>query len=223
MESANLHVGLQFLSLQSMKSHFKYPLLPLTAMLLFVLLCVIAAFYYPGGSAIEPESSGFSIRYNYLCDLLDVNTISGLDNPGRFWARSGLMVLCAGLIYLWANLPYVLGKSVWYQRVMPASALMALFLTGMLTPSNHDLLVRISGGFGAIASALAVLGLWRSQLRFLAALGTWTLLIFLVNYFLYETGAFLFLLPQLQKLTFLSFLMWFTAITLHLNRQKIVL
>ena len=46
----------------------KILLLPLFGMLLFVLLYVLAALDYPGGSWILPEQNGFSFWNNYLCD-----------------------------------------------------------------------------------------------------------------------------------------------------------
>ena len=61
-----------------MNKHYSILFIPLLGMLLFVILYVIAAYHYPGGSYVNPSQSGFSFRYNYLCDLLDNFAIDGV-------------------------------------------------------------------------------------------------------------------------------------------------
>ena len=62
-------------------------LLPYAGMAIFVILYVIAALEYPGGSYAEPNVEGFSFWHNYLCDLLDKRAINGSINTARYHAR----------------------------------------------------------------------------------------------------------------------------------------
>ena len=80
-------------------------LITLAGMGIFVVLYVLAAINYPGGSWMVLDQEGFSFWNNYLCDLLDLYAINGDLNPARFFARGSLGVLCVSLILLWYYLP----------------------------------------------------------------------------------------------------------------------
>ena len=194
-------------------------LLPLGAMALFVVFYLLAAWHYPGGSWVEPGREGFSFRYNYLCDLLDTRAVGGALNAGRYWARASLGVLCAGLCYLWVYLPALAGGPAWNRHLMRLSALAALVTTVFLSAGTHDITVRIAGGFGGLALVSALVGLWQGGRRGTALFGAWCLIVFLLNYALYETGSYLRALPLIQKVTFLSFIGWFAWLDLELYRQ----
>lgn len=199
-----------------LRSYYRF--LPLAGMGLFVLFYLLAAWRYPGGSWVEPGHEGFSLRYNYLCDLLDTRAVGGALNTGRHLARLSLGVLCAALIYLWAYLPALAGGPVWNRRLMRISALAALFTTVFLSAGTHDLTVRIAGVFGGLALLSAIVGLWLGRRRGAAVFGIWCLTVFLLNYAFYETGSYLRALPLIQKGTFLSFIGWFVWLSLALSR-----
>ncbi len=194
-------------------------LLPLASLGLFVLLYLLAAWHYPGGSWVEPGQEGFSFRYNYLCDLLDTRAVGGALNGGRYWARLSLGVLCVGLLYLWAYLPALAGGPPWNRQLMRASALVALGTTVFLSAGTHDITVRIAGFFGGLALLSAIAGLWMGGRRGASFFGGWCLAVFLLNYALYETGSYLRALPLIQKVTFLSFIGWFAWLDLELYRH----
>ncbi|MFM1879095.1 MAG: hypothetical protein RLZZ241_1961 [Bacteroidota bacterium] len=188
--------------------------IPLVAMIAFVFFYVLAALNYPGGSGINPYFDGFSLRYNYLCDLLDTYSVGGALNSGRLWARMALVVLSLGLILLWIRLPELLWGKGWQGQFMRINGILALGITLFLASENHDLVLRLAGVFGILAVGFAIAGLWRSNHIKLAGFGIWCLLIFLINYLLYETGSLLTLLPVIQKITFLSFIFWFAWMNL---------
>ena len=129
--------------MQSSKTH---TLIPIAAMLLFVLCYISAAVNYPGGSAVYPLEAGFSMRYNYLCDLLDTESVGGALNSGRYWARIGLFMLCMGLVYLWLKLPILVRAPLWKIQTMSTCAIVALISTGFLAMADHDTTVRVLSG-----------------------------------------------------------------------------
>lgn len=188
--------------------------IPLAAMIAFVLFYVLAALNYPGGSGIDPSYNGFSLRHNYLCDLLDTYAVSGVLNSGRFWARMALVVLSLGIMLLWIRLPELLWGKSRQGQFMRVNGILAMGITLFLASQNHDVVLRLAGVFGVLAVVFAVAGLWRSRYRKLAWFGIWCLFIFLINYLLYETGSFLSELPVIQKITFLSFILWFAGMDL---------
>ena len=103
---------------------WKY-MLPLVAMATFVLLYLISAYRYPGGSWAHPAQEGFSWQHNYLCDLLDTLAVNGMLNGGRYWARGALAVLCLGLAWLWYYLPGLTRGSPRFKRLIGFSVLAA--------------------------------------------------------------------------------------------------
>lgn len=195
---------------------------PVAAMVLFILFYIIAALKYPGGSWQDPSHSGFSFWNNYLCDLLDSMAINGSLNTARIWSRTALAILCVGLVYLWYHLPILFARRGWGTKILWASGLLAFITLFTLSEGTHDISVRIAGLFGTIALAALVVELIRYKYTTLYPLGIICIIIFLVNYGIYETGNGLQILPVLQKFTFSLFFLWFFQINrvlANVNRQ----
>jgi hypothetical protein len=181
---------------------------------IFVFLYLVAAFMYPGGSWKFPEAEGFSFWNNYLCDLLDHYAIDGELNKGRYTARIALGFLVGALLVLWYYLPGFLPKRSFNQQVMWVSGLLALFTTFFLSTGTHDITVRVAGGLGTLAFICLFIELFRMGLFSLFITGTLCLIIFLVNYYIYETGVLINALAIIQKITFAAFISWFAVLNL---------
>lgn len=194
-------------------------LAPLGGFCCFVLLYVLAARAYPGGSHSMPQLEGFSFWHNYLCDLLDDEAINGTVNSARFFARWALGVLCASLLLLWHQLPALFNRKSLNRSLMWLSGILALGTMVFLGDTNHDLIVRIAGVFGTIALLSCVIELHKAGHGNLVILALWSLLVFLLNYYSYETGRFRRALPVIQKLTFALFLWWFVLLNLALYKK----
>ncbi|MCX2720758.1 hypothetical protein [Lentiprolixibacter aurantiacus] len=194
-------------------------LLPLLGMGLFVILYVLAAIKYPGGSWIDATAPGFSFWHNYLCDLLDYRALNGELNSGRYYARASLGVLCLSLIYLWLFLPHLFPKWNWNTKLMWVSGILAFLSTMLLSSGTHDVTVRVAGLFGAVALLSAFAEMWKAGYIGLMRYGFICLFIFLGNYYIYETGKGLFSLPLIQKITFSGFIAWFIWVDLILYKR----
>lgn len=194
-------------------------LLTLIGMGLFVILYVMAAINYPGGSWAFTDQNGFSFYNNYLCDLLDERAINGELNTARFFARAALGVFCASLMVLWYHLPKLFLTKSKNRTVMWSSGLISLLITLFLASGTHDLIVRIAGFFGFIAIFTAVIELYKSHLYKLMFFGLFCLSIFFSNYYIYETGICKELLPLIQKITFISFIIWFALLGFSLYKN----
>ncbi len=191
-------------------------LLPLVGMGLFVLLYVLAALKYPGGSWMMPQQNGFSFWNNYLCDLLDQNAINGELNTARYLARTSLTVLCFSLFLIWYYLPNLFKGEKFNISIMWFSGMAALITTAFLSSGTHDNTVRIAGFFAVIAFLTCFLELFKAGYLKLFVFGAVCLIIFLFNYYIYETGQFIRLLPIIQKITFVCFIIWFIVLDLLL-------
>ena len=204
--------------LQNAPGH-RYVLLPILGMGVFVLLYILAALNYPGGSWNDPATTQFSFWNNYLCDLLDEVAINGEMNSGRLYARAALGVLCISLLYLWAHLPFLFTRRNWNTVLMWLSGILAFIVTMLLSSGTHDLTVRIAGAFGSIALISAFAELRAAGFSGLMRFGWLCLFIFLVNYYIYETGSGIQSLPVIQKITFSCFLTWFVWLDVSLYRK----
>ena len=194
-------------------------LLPLFGMVLFVFLYIIAALKYPGGSWEMPQQNGFSFWNNYLCDLLDRDAINGELNNARYFARTSLGALCLSLILLWNYLPSLFKGKSFNKNMMWLSGIAALIATSFLSSGTHDRTVYIAGFFAVIAFLTCFVELLRAKHIKLLVFGIGCLIIFLVNYYIYETGLYIRLLPIIQKITFISFIIWFVVLDIFFYRK----
>ena len=191
---------------------FKRPyllLFPVFGMGIFILLYILAALVYPGGSGSILSQHGFSFWNNYLCDLLDFYAVNGEVNTARILARIGLFVLCISLIILWYHLPKLFVIKSVNLIIMKICGILALITILFLAIGTHDLIVRIAGVLGVIAFITSFIELFKNSFYKLAAFGIFCLIIFLINYYIYETGSYLETLPVIQKITFLVYILWF--------------
>src|SRR5215471_13752953 len=90
---------------QSIKVNSIWILTPVFGALLFVVLYIIAADSYPGGSQADKNSVGFSWINNYWCNLLNDNAVNGQHNPAKPVAMAGMLVLCVTLSFFWYIFP----------------------------------------------------------------------------------------------------------------------
>lgn len=195
-------------------------LAPLWGMGFFVLFYVLASIKYPGGSRTDPKAEGFSFWNNYLCDLLDIQTLNGDRNPGRTFTILALFILCVGLMVLWMNLPKLFNTNGNNNQLVRTTGILALVLTMALPLGNHDVMVRIAGVTGLVAIFFVLQGLFKSGQKLLLGFGVFCLTVFLTNYIIYETGMYLKTLPVIQKFTFVFFLGWFAWMDLALYQQE---
>lgn len=193
----------------------------LIGMALFVVFYVIAALNYPGGSYVAPSHEGFSLKNNYLCDLLDDQAINGASNSARIYARISLGLLCLSLILFWNRLPKLFDRKNRSQTIMSVAGMLSMLTTLFLASGVHDIIVRIAGVFGMIALILSFIELYRAQYYRLWILGMICMLLFLANYYIYETGILLDKLPAIQKVTFISFIGWFVLLSIRTFRRSI--
>ncbi|TDS16873.1 hypothetical protein DFQ03_1361 [Maribacter caenipelagi] len=185
----------------------------------FIIFYVIAAKKYPGGSWIDPDLNRFSFWHNYLCDLLDLNAINGETNKARLYAIIALSLLCTSILLLWTLLPKLFKRKNNIQKLMGGSGYLSLFSILFLVLDYHDIVVRIAGIFGLVAFITCCIELYKTSYKKLFLLGVVCIIIFLSNYYIYETGIIIHILPVVQKITFALFIVWFIALDLTLYQK----
>jgi hypothetical protein len=56
-------------------------------------LIMIAIWLYPGGSRFNQYSVGFEWSRSFMSNLFGAKALNGADNPSRFWAYAGMIIL----------------------------------------------------------------------------------------------------------------------------------
>jgi hypothetical protein len=191
-------------------------LLPVAGSFIFIVLYIVAASFYPGGSQADVYSEGFSWQHNYWCNLLNETAINGEHNRGRYAAIAAMAVLIITLLSFWIISARLLQTSKVTRTVILFSGLLSMALLPFLSTSLHDAIINSSGFLGLVAMAGVYMGIYRSKWYGLFILGIINLLLVVLNNYIYHFGDTLYLLPMVQKITFLSFLTWVCLINLKL-------
>jgi hypothetical protein len=179
----------------------------------FVLLYILSAQLYPGGTYQNRQALGFSWRYNFWCNLLDKHALNGSINNARPLAIFAMAILVATLTVFWYKAPQFIKHNVILGKATRFFGCSAMLLSALLLSTvAHDTAINISCGFGAVAILLLLYALWRSRQHFLLALGILSLLLMGGNIYFYYIAKDLALLALIQKFAFAAFLLWFVAI-----------
>jgi hypothetical protein len=188
--------------------------------LLFIILYIIAALLYPGGSGTDKTAIGYSWTNNYWCNLLSEKAINGQTNTARPVAVTAMFILFLSLSTFWILFP-ALTHLKKYHRLLIQVAGTVCMLTSflLLTSIDHDLAINTSSAFGLIAMTGTLIALYKLKWKWLFAMGLFDLLLVALNNYLYHSNEMMYL-PLVQKFSFLSFLVWFSFISISLYQRS---
>lgn len=199
-----------------------WQLLPSFGSVLFVLLYFVATLFYPGGSPFDKEAKGFRWTENYWCNLLNDKAINGLHNSAKPIAFTAMVVLCLALVFFWYHFPLQVGFGRNKRVMVQASGALAMATGLFVFTGFHDVVIDVAGGFGLIAIGGTLAGLKKLQWHWLFWSGLFNLVLIALNNLCYYDKPLQVYLPVVQKITFLSFLLWICAINVSLyNKTKL--
>jgi hypothetical protein len=90
----------------------------------------------------------------------------------------------------------------------------------LLTGIDHDLAINTSSAFGLIAMLGTLVALYKLNWKWLFTIGLLDLLLVALNNYLYHSNEMMYL-PIVQKFSFLSFLVWFSFISISLYQGPV--
>jgi hypothetical protein len=158
----------------------------LICMVTSLILIVVAAMFYPGGSLFDENSVGFDWSKNFLSNLFEAKAINGSENPGRIWAVIGMTFHSAGYGIFFINMSKKITSRQWANvlKFIGAANILLIFL--IATPL-HDV--------GVISIVLTLLGLFtvtmfilKTKLHLLKVCCIICLLTFYCFFFLFGFG-----------------------------------
>ncbi|KRD61304.1 hypothetical protein ASE40_07115 [Flavobacterium sp. Root935] len=151
-----------------------------------LILMVIAASLYPGGSLFDKNSIGFGWSKNFVSNLFAAKAINGSENPGRIWAVIAMAFHSAGYGIFFINMSKKIPSVQWAKILKFIGIVNIVFIFLIATPL-HDL--------GTISIVLTLFGLFtitiyilKSKLHFLKFCCILCLLTFYCFFFLFGFG-----------------------------------
>jgi len=195
-------------------------LTPIFGAILFIVLYIVAAFFYPGGSQADKHSVGFSLVNNYWCNLLGENAQNGQPNSAKPVAMMGLFVLCITLSLFWILFSWHTNISKKLKLSIPVAGLLSMSTAFLLfTGLDHDSITNLASAFGLIATIGTLLGLYQVKWFNLFAFGLMNILLVVLNNYVYYSKGMIVYLPVIQKISFAVFLIWICCICIKLYRK----
>jgi len=189
---------------------------------LFIILYIIAALLYPGGSETDKTAIGYSWTNNYWCNLLHDDAINGEPNTAKPIAIAGMFILVLALSGFWILFPRYINTNKAYRLIIQICGVIGMISSFFLIADrNHDLVVNIASGFGFIAVIGVLVCLYQTKWFWLFGYGLFNIFLIFLNNYLYHSGK-MFYLPIVQKFSFLSFLVWICCIEMKLYRRNVI-
>jgi hypothetical protein len=187
-----------------MQSRYLWHLTPVIGVIGFVILHVLATFYYPGGSSFHPHAEGYSWLHNYWSNLLSETAVIFLTfSLGLFWLA-------------FSDEVREIGPLRW---VIQISGILSMLITIILVRGPHNMLVNVASAFGLIATIGTTLGARKLDWTPLYWMGIVNICLIIVNNAFYYVPTLQVALPLLQKFTFLSYLTWICLLNLALYKK----
>jgi len=189
-----------------MRAHF-----PLIGIFTSILVLLLAATYYPGGTAESPETVGYNWAHNFISTLFAPTALNGAANPARRIAIPGWFIFCLSIAVMFRNISRK-GKSRFQKKAIEIGGIGAAIYAFLVVTPMHNLLVTLALLF-FVTAVLAVLHLLyvERRLRLLGA-GIVCFAFLIASATMYYGNAFWSLLPAAQKLTFTLYLAWLLVI-----------
>nr|WP_294860631.1 hypothetical protein [uncultured Fluviicola sp.] len=195
-------------------THKKWIVIPIIGIGLFLVLFVTAAYYYPGGSNVNRTKEGFDWINNYWCDLFSQTAKNGDLNKGRIFGLTGIIILFSSLAFFWYYLPQFFHERRLNTIIIRYTGLTAMFILIFVFTRFHDSIIGIGSTICAIPMAATLSELRKNNLRALHFLGLFCIFLILLNFFIYVTNWWIVILPLLQKIALIAFLIWIVLIDL---------
>ncbi len=183
--------------MNGMKKHLVF-----VGLILSITLIVVATFQYPGGSALDKDSPGFSWTQNFFSNLFRPVAINGMANKARILAIAGTALLsmtyCLFFLNFVKKLPAVVGSA--FIKIAGPSSMVCTFL--IVTPL-HDIMSAMASILFLLTMVMITSFILRTKLVAIKLACSTCVLLFIIFLLGYVRGQWD-LLPALQKVVFLS-------------------
>lgn len=176
-----------------------------------IILLVIAAIQYPGGSTYNLNAAGYSWQHNYISNLFNKTAVNGRQSTSPLWAAAAMFFLCSGIGLFFIQFPKKIPvkSAAHIIKYFGAVAMVATFL--VITPL-HNVMINISATLALVSIFYITVFILRSKLMKLKLLSMIYLLIAYCCIFIYNSGMYLQYLAVMQKVALAVTIVWVLAV-----------
>jgi hypothetical protein len=183
----------------------------LLGIIISILLLLVAARHYPGGSQYNKNSIGYDWKNNYLSNLFEEKTVNGSDNTSRLWAISGMLFLCASFALFFMEFPKKISSKGTAKIIRYCGVGAAIFSFLAVTP-YHDTVITIASTLALISMFYITVFVFKSRLHLFGILSIVCLLAAYSCNYVYYTRSYVEYLPVLQKIALAITIIWILSL-----------
>lgn len=203
---------------ENIESRLKF--IPAIGVVLFVLLYLVSAMLYPGGSQIDPNSVGFDWMNNYWCNLMNEDAMNGARNPARSYAVVAMIILCLSLMAFFVRFARTFPKSRIWRLIIGVAGILSMSSAMFISTKYHDVMTTVSSVFGLFAIVGVMREIYLSNMKLYKLGGGLCILLIAINNYIYYSGDAIEFLPLLQKITFGIVLIWILRLNVEMNKRE---
>ena len=174
----------------------------LIGVVISLMLMLVAISIYPGGSMFDKNSVGFDWSNNFISNLFGAKALNGAENPSRFWAYSGIILLPFSYAIFFFNMSKKISEKNAAYILKYGSVVNILFTFLIVTPL-HDLMLNISISLFWTCIVIITVFVIKTRLHLFKIFCVVCLLIFYFSLYLWATNKWG-LLPIIQKVNFIN-------------------
>ena len=198
------------------------PYFPIFGLGLYIIVFMVAAAAYPGGSISHPYANGYSFTHNFLCDAMNPITQSGTINNARFLAVISHLILSFTMISFFYILPKIFTVKNRNTQLITYFGMAAMMVFIFMFTAYHDIIVTITGILGTIALIPFFIELQHFKNKGLKRLAYLCYALSIIVFISFHTKIGFYYLPLLQKITFAVDAWWVTwTCIIVINKNKL--
>ena len=212
-----------FNSAAYMSKVFKYylPYITIAAMGAYLIVFSIAALDYPGGSTNIPDYIGYSFFHNFLCDVMNPVTQTGVLNHARPLAIVSHLILSFTMISFFYLLPEIFSVKNRNTKLTRGFGMLTMFVFIFMYTEHHDSIVTATAVLGTIALIPFFIELANYPNLGLKNLARICFGLSLIVFLIFVSKIGFYYLPFIQKMAFVldaSWVIWVSLIVIKKNR-----
>ncbi|MCA1801897.1 MAG: hypothetical protein LC662_05520 [Rhodothermaceae bacterium] len=196
-----------------MKKHW-----PVLGALCSLLLFLVAAYIYPGGTMASAQTVGYDWTNNTISALFQPNALNGDTNHARYFAIPAMLVYCLTLVFIFRTVSKNSVSKFHRKTIEIAGIGFAVYAFLIVTPM-HNLMVSIALIFFIVTVVSMLHNLYLQKNKLLLVIGIMCISIPLINATLYY-GDFIYeILPVVQKTGAFACAVWFSLVYYYDQRK----
>jgi hypothetical protein len=159
----------------------------LMCVVISVVLIVIAALVYPGGSLLDKNSTGFDWTKNFISNLFAAKAINGLENSSRIWAIIGIAFYSLGDGLFFINMSKKI-PTRHAATILKLTGFTNILFTFLIATPLHDIMITISSTLFLLGLFYITVFILKTRLHLFKFCCIICLLIFYYTLYLYGSG-----------------------------------